>query len=432
MLAIQIHPNFLEFVRPSPHSTYSPSAADRWLRSGCSASIRLSAGIPEETSEYSEEGTFAHSVCEAVFRQLFYFVPFPEELKNRIIMWELKDPKRHGAFEEMLEHAHQYVAVIEHYLTSGVLGDILHVWIEKGVPIYPEKGCFGTGDCIIIGTRGAAVIDFKYGRGKNVSARSLQLKVYAAGVRRYMQVPADYRFHAVVYQPRTDIAPKTHEYSVAELDEFLQEIWLSILACEDANAKPCEGNHCYWCPAKRTRDPKFKCPLFKEKAVTLANERFDQFFADMNAPVESLKPEHTSKRDQALIKLIALFPMIKDAVEAGKEEFLFRLQGGEAIPGVRIIEEPGNRRFNAEKPEDVESLVASHFPNFSVWKEVPATRKLKTITEIEKELGKNKLDPICVRKVAKKVDILDDKTNAILGEMAAYARMINNGHGQEE
>lgn len=423
---LKVNPFFLNFKRPSDHSKFSPSAADRWLITGCSFSVNFAEHIPNIGSKYSEEGTLGHSLCEAVFRNTFYGLKIPDALLMQVA--QLDDQ---GA--EMFDCAHQYVEVVSFWLGNhSVIGDVVHFGLEMGIPVFPDKSCFGTGDCIIIGTKASVVIDFKYGKGKNVKADTLQLKVYAAGIFRYLEnVPAGYNIHVVVHQPRTDIHPKESFYPVAELNQFLGVIWESILASEAKDLQPVEGNHCYWCPAKRTPDQRLKCPAILGKPMKLAEENFASFLHDMSAPVMSITAANP-KRDAAILKLHAIYPMIKQIVEDTEDEIMMRIAGGEAIHGFFLKDHHGNRTVRGDDDAQRALMIQSKFPQVNPWKEIPATSKLRTLTEIEKEIGKNKLDPICTRKVTKKVEILDERMQAILGDLTSYAQMINNGQGQEE
>lgn len=421
---IKLTKELLEFVRPTPHSKFSPSSVERWM--GCAYSVAAIVGIPEETSKFAEEGTLAHSVAEAMFRQKFFDVPFPAELSIQMIA-------RGYDSNEMIDCAEAYADVIIFWLNNkDIIGDVVWFGLEKGIPVFPAEGCFGTADALIIGTKACAVIDFKYGKGKNVAANSLQLKVYAAGVRKHLDgVRNDYKFFSIVHQPRTDMAPKEHCYTPMELDQFLHDIQDAINYSKQKDLQPIEGNHCFWCPAKRTRDREKMCPAISGKPLKLAQENFGKFLADMAAPIEKIG-DLNPKRDEAIIKLRTLYPLIKQIVESSDEEFKMRLEAGEVIAGVRMVESLGNRAINAEKEEDKAALIKGVAPKIEVYKQIPATKKLKTLTEIEKEIGKGKLDSICVRKVTKKVDILDEKMRDILGEMAVYGKMINNGNSQGE
>ncbi len=433
--AVKLSADFVNFVRPSPHSKYSPSSADRWLSTGCpfSTSFILAQNYEEEKNDYSDEGTLAHSYCEAMFRHIFYGMSIPASLIEEINMWIMGEVHKRGdALEEMDRCAREYVDVISFWLKNvGVIGSIIHFGLEVGTPIIPEKGCFGTSDCIIVGTKGSVVIDFKYGKGKNVSADTVQCKVYAAGLIRYMECPAEYPVHIVIHQPRTSAHPKEHVYNAHELRGFLNTIWNSILASEEKDLQPKEGNHCFWCPAKRTKIIEKKCPSILGKAERVANERFDSFLADMHAPVDSIVAPNP-KRDMAIAKIHALFPLMKQIVKDTTEEIEMRIGKGEAVYGFTLVNEEGKRELTGVTDEEKAKLVKEKFPTCEPWKEIPATTKLKTITEIEKEIGKNKLNIICTKKVTKKVSIMSDKMQAILGDMTAFAQMINNGQGQED
>lgn len=413
---LEIHKDLLNFVRPSPHSKFSPSAADRWMT--CQYSIEAAKDIPEETSKYAEEGTIAHEACEAVFRENYFNIPFPEDLSLRLLNYDV---------DEIISCAQGYVEVIDFWLNNkDSIGNVIFYGIEKGVPIFPEEGCFGTADCLIIGDKGAAVIDYKHGRGKNVAANSLQLRVYAAGVARYLaNVPKDYKVNCIVYQPRTDMAPKEITYTMPELNQTLGDIWKAIEISKQKDLEPIEGNHCYWCPANRTKDLSKKCKLIADKPLKLAQENFGKFLADMNAPIEKFNAPNPA-RDAAIVKIHALFPLMKKIVEDTTEELMLRLESGEHIDGMRIVEELGRRQLNFDNDEEAAKAIKTQY-DIDPWKIIPETKKLKTLTEIEKTIGKNKLDSLCVRKVKKKVDIMDGKIRDILGEMSTYSEMINQG-----
>lgn len=422
--SLGLHADFLNFVRPSEHSTYSPSAAERWLLTGCPFSVKACENIPSESSVYSEEGTAAHSACEALFYERYYGIPFPNETLLELSKWDSA---------EIMQCAEGYVNVLEYWINNKEqIGDIVYMGLEKGVPIFPELSCFGTSDAVIIGTKGAAIIDYKHGKGKNVDASSLQLKVYLAGVYKYLQnIPQGYTFYSVVYQPRIDSSFKEHNYLARDLSEFLDLIHKSILKSKEQGLEPVEGNHCYWCPARRTKDPKLKCPAIKGKAEIVAKENFGKFLADMNAPVDNLvDPNH--KRDEALIKIMTIFPMMERIVKDADEEFKMRLSAGENIPGIRLIDKFGSRVLNVENDKEAVEILNKHFPKLDPLKVIPETKKLKTITEIEKEIGKNKLDPFCVKKVTKQVDILDTKAQAILKDLHSFSEMLANGDKQQE
>lgn len=416
-MLLQITKDLQNFVRPSDHSIYSPSAADQWM--SCPGRKELIKNIPPETSKYAEEGTLAHSVCEAVFRHDFYELPVPADLFMQMVGLDDR-----GA--EMMECAHGYSSVIQAWLADKEqIGDVLWFGLEKGIPIFPLKGCFGTADCVIVGTKGCAIIDFKYGKGKDVSAYSLQLKTYLAGVILNISgIPEGYQCYSVVFQPRTNPVPKQASYNVTDIQGFANEIWEAITRSEKGG-DVVEGTHCFWCPARRTNDINLKCPIIKEKPLKLAQENFGKFLKDMQMPSPMMSElESNEKRDQAMMKILALAPLVAQIAEDAENEFMARLAQNEAIPGLITVESLGNRKINAENDEQAAELIKQHFGIEAL--ETKTVTKLKTITQIEKIVGKNKLDSLCVRPVKKKLKVLDEKTRELLGQMQVYGAMIED------
>lgn len=427
IMTIKIHNDLLNFVRPSDHSTYSPSSMDRIL--ACPFSVEKSKYIPNVESIYAAEGTLAHSVGESLFYEEHYGIETPTDIKMQMLDWDKKIP---GTISEMMSCAHTYVNTIEYWLANdNEIGEVLWFGLEKGVPIFPEDGCFGTADCLIVGTKGAAVIDYKHGKGKNVSADSIQLRSYAAGIARYLEnIPEDYRFFSIVVQPRTDIAPKVASYTYDQTMDMLRQINLIIIESKKERLEPIEGSHCHWCPLNQTKDPSLKCPAKLNKAQKLLENDFKGFLTDMNADIKDLTVENR-KRDEAIIKIISLLPLMNQIAKDGEEEFMFRIEKGEIIPGVNITQKEGNRQWVFDDKDAMVSTLKIKFPALNPLKEVPATTKLKTLGEVEKEVGKDKLNGITIRKVSKKLSIEDSKIQEVLGEMSAYGNMTANGSNEE-
>lgn len=411
---IQISKDLTEFIKPNAHAEFSASSADAWL--ACPARRRLIEGIPSETSIYAEEGTLAHSVCEAIFRQEMYGIEMPVELNLKLAMLE-------DGGAEMIDSAYNYYNVVTGWLGDSLnIGNVLWFGLERGIPVYPKDGCYGTADCVIIGDRGAAVIDFKYGRGKAVGAASLQLKVYLTGV--YLNIhnlPEDYRFSAVVVQPRTDAAQKIHYYTTEDLNSFSKDIYAAIIASKDPEAQPIEGSHCFWCPAKRTKDMDKKCPIIKEKPMKLAQEEFGKYLAKIEAAPTDMTNElsSTKERDEAMLKIMALAPIVSRMAQEIEDEFALRLEKGESIEGLMVYQEAGRRKLNADTIEEATALLTPHFPGLKVSKTVTKTT-IRSLTEIEKELGKGALDPYCIKPLKKKIKLVDEKVRAVLENMRAY------------
>lgn len=414
---ITIHPDLLNFVRPSPHSTFSPSASNRWDEQACSFSVNYCKEIPEITSIYAAEGTLAHTIAEQYVYSWLSQVPLSPEFQMQL----LTETKDSGA--EMLEGAEMYRAMIQYYLENReIIGDILFWGLERGIPIFPEEGAFGTGDMLIIGSRAAIIGDYKYGK-KPVHAESFQLRSYAAGVRRYLSnLPYDYRFIAVIVQPRTDSTPKVHEYSVLEMDETLNRIWSSIQASKRTDLQPVKGDWCHFCPANQTKDPALQCPLIKGKYQEALDNDFDALLVAYHAPVASFNAPNIS-RDRAMLKLIAIAPYIKSLASNAEAELEYRiLEKKEVIPGIGIKEKIGNRKWALDDEFQIAARLTMKFHTLEPMIQPP--KRLKTITQIEKELGKGTIDDMCVRPITKGLVLESETEREILGELAALSSAV--------
>lgn len=414
---IEIHPNLKNFVRPSAHSKYSPSSAERWWYDACSASLRLSEGVATEESKYAKEGTLAHSLSEAKFLNQMFFQPIDPMIYMQIAAFEKEQGRE--VLAEMNAHAEDCAGIYFEWLrATHIIGDVLWFGVERGVPVFPEKDCYGTGDFIIIGTKAAVVIDFKYGVGKVVPASSLQLRVYLAGIFRHLRnIPQDYKFISVVFQPRVDASPGVAEFTPSQINQDLNDCWKSIIASEDRSALPRIGSYCFFCPANRPIDPNKRCPAKQKVALEAAALPFQEYLKDLTAPVDNPLAKNT-RRDQAIVKLLSIKTFLNDTIKELEEEVQARILGGEIFEGVELVDVPGNRAF-AYSEEQVETAIKKAYPQVEVFK---TERKLRGISDLEKEIGqKDILTPLTQRKVSKQLRVIEDKQREMIQKLIQMA-----------
>ena len=394
---IKIKPELVNFIRPSEHSTYSPSAADRWIY--CPASINLTKEIPEEPAgSYAEEGTMAHTVAEETFRTLTLGLDLSEKT--------LAEARAFSSYEDMIEGGEIYAKEVLQWLNHPSIGKVIWFGLERGVPIFPELGCFGTGDCLIIGELGCVVIDYKFGK-KKVDSDSMQLRAYAAGIVKYLEnVPKDYGIFSVVVQPRVNFSSEIFQYTLEEILNFTETIYNSIVASYSAvtpnrNGPNGSTKHCFWCPASRTKDPRYKCPAIKAETTAVMDNNFRGFLRDVSKPIESFSQKN-EERDRALVSLISLAPIVVQAAKRAEEELMFRISEGQVIPGIELASQEGKSQWALPEAIIWEKLNAKYPDKASKFTEViPAKTKLKTLTELRKILGKDSLNELTVKKLSK-------------------------------
>ena len=147
------------------HALLSASGAHRWL--SCTPSAKLEEQLPDSTSTYAEEGTLAHELCEIKVNKALLGMP------TKTYNSTLKKIKGNDLYQtEMDKYTDEYLDYILEKVHS--FDSPPTVIVEKKVDFssYVPEG-FGTADCIILGDGELHIVDFKYGKGVEVSeARS--------------------------------------------------------------------------------------------------------------------------------------------------------------------------------------------------------------------------------------------------------------------
>ena len=176
------------------HALLSASSSHRWL--ACPPSARLCENYEDTVSEYAQQGTDAHSLCE-------------HKLKLALGM-ETKDPTESLDFydEEMEEcacgYAEYVLSLVEEAKKSCKDPAVL---IEQKLDFSRfVKDGFGTGDCVIITDGTLYIIDYKHGKGVEVSAaENPQMMLYALGALELFDGIYDIdTVRMAIYQPRRE------------------------------------------------------------------------------------------------------------------------------------------------------------------------------------------------------------------------------------
>lgn len=230
------------------HAVLSPSSANRWIN--CPPSALLNAEAPQTDTIYTREGTLAHAVCELKARKHFFgmgpqkYGAALRKLKADALWQDEMDGYTDDYLEALKDIAARYRVVP-------------YVALEQRVDFseYVPEG-FGTADCIMIGAEDGIegdvlhVIDFKYGRGVEVSAEdNPQMKLYALGaVLDYMSIYDIFTVRMTIVQPRIKREPDTWEMPARDLLRWAEETVkpAATLAAKGAGDFA-EGDWCRWC-----------------------------------------------------------------------------------------------------------------------------------------------------------------------------------------
>ena len=406
---------------PTEHALLSASSAHRWL--ACTAAPRFEEQFPNGTSDYAEEGSLAHSICELYARKHFTV------MTNRKFNSELKklQAKPHYS-DEMLKTAEKYVDYLREKAMSYPTTPYVTFEVKVDFSDYVPEG-FGTCDCVMIGGDTLHITDYKHGKGVEVSAEeNPQMRLYALGaLKMFAPVFGDSikKVSMGICQPRITDDESEDGMTVEELREWGEGIKPRAKEAYDGPGTFCPGEHCRFCKGKA------QCRARADQNT--AFEDFKDFAIEGKAAPElqALSPETRA--------VIGLPPMLSDA-EIG--DLLVRAEGlvqwykdlceyatqnilnGKEIPGWKVVAGKSNRAF-----KDVETafskVIEAGYDEALLYE-----RKPITLTGVESLLGKAKFETLlkdCVHKPLGKPTLvpLSDKREPYSTAAADFAGVKN-------
>lgn len=341
------------------HALLSASGAHRWLE--CTPSAQLELQFPQSTSEYAEEGTAAHELCELTAR---YWLGEISEAEYENQRDELAKGKYYNA--EMQECANDYAKfVAEKTAAARETCEDAFTALEVRVDFskYVKDG-FGTGDCIIVSDNVLEIIDFKYGKGVRVEAAgNPQMKLYALGA--YLEYNTLFDIDSVrmtIFQPRLSGVQSSDEITVKELLEWAEKYVKprAKLAYKGEGEFAPSEEVCKFCRAKA------QCKARADKNLKLFDEAPD---------VLLLTPEDAGKILEQAGDIQSWLADLEGLVSS-------TLLAGQPVEGWKMVEGRSNRRF-ADELKVVDAMKAAGYDESLLYE-----RKLITLTQMEKDFGK--------------------------------------------
>lgn len=341
------------------HALLSASGAHRWLE--CTPSAQLELQFPQSTSEYAEEGTAAHELCELTAR---YWLGEISEAEYENQRDELAKGKYYNA--EMQECANDYAKfVAEKTAAARETCEDAFTALEVRVDFskYVKDG-FGTGDCIIVSDNALEIIDFKYGKGVRVEAAgNPQMKLYALGA--YLEYNTLFDIDSIrmtIFQPRLSGVQSSDEITVKELLEWAEKYVKprAKLAYKGEGEFAPSEEVCKFCRAKA------QCKARADKNLKLFDEAPD---------ILLLTPEDAGKILEQAGDIQSWLADLESLVSS-------TLLAGQPVEGWKMVEGRSNRRF-ADELKVVDAMKAAGYDESLLYE-----RKLITLTQMEKDFGK--------------------------------------------
>lgn len=330
------------------HALLSASSSHRWLN--CPPSARLCENYEDKGSEYAQEGTDAHSLCE-------------HKLKLALGM-DTTDPTENLSFynEEMEQCACDYASYVLELVEEAkkICKDPV-VLIEQRLDFsrFVAEG-FGTGDCEIIADGTLYIVDYKHGKGVEVSAvENPQMMLYALGALELFDGIYDIdTVRMAIFQPRRENV----SVCVMSKEDLLQWAYNDLmakakLAYEGGGEFAC-GDWCRFCKAKAA------CRKRAEYNLELAKYDFAMPDTLEDAEIAAI-----------LEKADELAAWAADVKEFALQQAL----NGVRYAGFKVVEGRSNRKYTDEDAVADTVKKAGYDPY---------EPKLLGITAMEKLLGK--------------------------------------------
>ena len=389
---------------PEQHALLSASSSSRWLV--CTASPRYEENFPESTSEFAEEGRLAHSFCELKVLNTFAtaedFTAKIDALKTEPLYHPEMERTSDTFIECLKDLTMNYDA--QPYVTAEVRVDFSD---------YVPEG-FGTCDCVMIGGDTITITDYKHGKGVPVSAESnTQMMLYALGaLKKYSAIYGDSikKVRLCICQPRIHAEPSIWETTVEELTEWGISIKPTAEKAFMGLGEFVPGEHCRFCRGKA------RCKARAD--INSAALEFKDF-----VPSNKAKPEQNTLTHKQIGDLLV---RCKDLVAWYKdlEEYaLSAVLKGEDIPGWKVVAGRANRTFT-DADAAIQAVIAAGYDEALVYE-----RKAKTLTELEKLMGKaefaEKIGQYVIKPVGKPtLATADDKRPSYNPAAADFAEVV--------
>lgn len=350
---------------PGAHAPLSPSASKRWL--SCPPSARLNAKLierfGEKSSVFAEEGTKAHALAELKLRR-------DNGESNTFRYNELR--KALGDIPaEMDRNTDRYEdEVMERFYAARQRTPDAQLCIEQRVDMSRwAKDCWGTSDAIIVSDEVLFVIDYKNGSGVPVSAiENPQARLYALGaVNAYGDLYGFNEVRTVIVQPKLESVTEER----LTRDELLA--WGESIrpAAEQAYRGEGEfktGDHCRFCAARAI------CAARASEAMDIFKHGFDEPRVIPDSDI----PGILSVLDTAEAWIKDIRAYAQSQAIRGQRWYGYKLVRGRR---------PG-RKWTSED-EAVNILARAGYSP-----EQYEDTKLKSVSALEKEIGKTAFDAL--------------------------------------
>ncbi len=354
---------------PAQHAARGASSAERWM--ACPGSIKLSEGMPNESSVYAREGSCAHLVAstaltdgnDANFYDGVVFKEYPE--------FEV-DGEMTDAVQIYLDTIR---AEIDAYTAAGHWDFELDVEVKFDLThVYADM--FGTCDAALYlpAWKKLIVFDYKHGYVGVPVEKNKQTMYYGLGALTGKHNRAIEHIQLVIVQPNSlGEAVKRWDCDVMEMLDFATDLKNAAAETDKKDAALNPGEWCKYCPASP------KCKALEAFVTEKAMAEFGVADDIVPTPAEVMTPSQ--------LKLAWENASIIEAWAKNVKSYAHQQAiAGAVLPGLKLVNGKSYRRWKEGAEEALNTKVSMGELTVDLY-EPP---KLKTPAKLEKALGKDK------------------------------------------
>jgi len=360
----------------SDHAKLSPSKRHRWAV--CPGSIREEAKYPDDGGGPAAiDGTHSHTLLEHCIKN---------GLSDPLDQVGKKFADHEGEFVVDKDRAHRVKLAIN-YIIERSVGGIFKVVSEQKVDpehLLGRKDLSGTVDCQIIGDDWIEIIDYKDGMGVVSAEGNVQLEQYAYGVLAGYKLPINVpypvsRVIMTIIQPKLGLKGMpiitSHEVKVSDLLSNLGTIVMQAAATDQPDAPLVPGDsQCKFCKAKGS------CAALASNVMKEVGIMFQPAVINpMDVAQQSADKDPTTMDDAQIKQIMEAAPLMRQLLEGVEAEALRRLQAGQSIPGLKLVNGRGSRTWALPEEQMAEKLVKMGIPKTAIYE-----TKLVTPAKAEK------------------------------------------------
>jgi hypothetical protein len=352
----------------------SPSKRSRWAL--CPGSIREEAKYPDTGSgPAAADGTHSHTLLEHCIKQ---FVD-PLSMVGQLMT------DHEGSFHVDKDRAERVKVAFDYVHQIKNLG--LQVISETKVDpefLLGRKDLSGTVDLQIIGGDTLELIDYKDGMGIVSAEGNLQLEQYAYGVLAGYKLPVNGAY-PIEYVKMTIIQPKlalrgmpaitSHTVTVRSLLDNAGTIIVQAAATDKPDAPLVPGeSQCKFCRAKGS------CNALASNVMKEVGIMFQPVVTQtLDVAQQSADKDPSTMDDAQIAQIMEAAPLMRQLLEGVEKEALRRLEMGQVISGLKLVNGRGSRAWALPEDDMAEKLVKMGIPKGAIYE-----TKLVTPAKAEK------------------------------------------------